>query len=73
MSHIKEIRDLTKEQLEVMINDLNRDIFSLKNQLAGTRKLEKPHLLKEKKKDRARALLVLAEKSALAKKQEGKK
>ena len=67
MSHIKEMRDLTKEQLETMIEDLNRDIYELKNQLSSARKLEKPHLLKEKKKDRARAMFILAEKTEVKK------
>lgn len=61
------MRDLTKEQLETMIEDLNRDIYELKNQLSSARKLEKPHLLKEKKKDRARAMFILAEKTEVKK------
>ena len=68
MSNIKEVRELPEDQLEVLIEDLNRDIFILKNQLAVTRKLEKPHELKDKKRDRARAILALSEK----KKQKGK-
>ncbi len=67
MSHIKEMRDLTKEQLESMLADLNREIYELKNQLSAARKLEKPHLLKEKKKDRARAMFILAEKTEVKK------
>ena len=61
------MRDLTVEQLELMIDDLNVEIYDLKNQLSSTRKLEKPHLLKEKKKDRARALFILAEKQEVKK------
>ena len=67
MSHIKEMRDLTKEQLESMLADLNREIYELKNQLSAARKLEKPYLLKEKKKDRARAMFILAEKTEVKK------
>ena len=63
MSHIKEMRDLTTGQLESMLEDLNREIYELKNQLSSARKLEKPHLLKEKKKDRARVMFILAEKT----------
>ena len=60
--NIEEIRDLTKEQLETFIEDLKKEIFALKNQLAMTRKLEKPHLIKDKRRDIARALMVLEEK-----------
>ena len=67
MSHLKEMRDLTTGQLESMLEDLNREIYELKNQLSAARKLEKPHLLKEKKKDRARAMFILAEKTEVKK------
>jgi large subunit ribosomal protein L29 len=59
---VEEIRNLDEEQLETFIEDLKKEIFELKNQLAMTRKLEKPHLIKEKRRDIARALMVLAEK-----------
>lgn len=62
MSNIKEMRDMTVDQLEVFIEDLDKELFQLKNQLAMMRKLEKPHLVKDKKRDKARALMVLAEK-----------
>ena len=62
MSNIKELRELPQEQLEVHIEDLNKEIYELKNRLAISRKLEKPHLLRDKKKDRARAILALSEK-----------
>jgi large subunit ribosomal protein L29 len=62
MSNFKELKQLPLDQLEVMIEDLDKEIFQMKNQLAMNRKLEKPHLLKDKKKDKARAILALAEK-----------
>lgn len=62
MSNIKELRELPQEQLEVLVEDLRKEIFELKNRLAVSRKLEKPHLLKDKRKDRARAILALSEK-----------
>ena len=67
MSNINEIRELPLDQLEVLIEDLNKEIYELKNQLMVARKLEKPHQLRDKKKDRARAILALSEK----KKQKG--
>lgn len=62
MSNINELRELSLEQLQSLINDLNKEIFDLQNRLAMNRKLEKPHQLKDKKKDRARAMLVFSEK-----------
>ena len=55
-------RNLTKEELEVFVEDKKKEIFGLKNQLAMMRKLEKPHLINDKRKDIARALIVLSEK-----------
>lgn len=62
MSNIKELRDLPIEQLEVLIEDLSKEIFNLKSQLALQKKIEKPHLIREKRRDRARAIMVLEEK-----------
>ena len=67
MSHIKEMKDLTEEQLEAMLADLKHEIYDLKCKLAAARKLEKPHLLKEKKRDLSRVLFVLAEKKRVKK------
>ncbi len=63
MSNFNELKQLPLDQLEVLIEDLGKEIYQLKNQLAMNRKLDKPHLIKDKKKDRARAMLVLAEKT----------
>jgi len=62
MSGMKELRELDIKQLEVIVEDGKKAIFALKNQLAMMKKLEKPHLIREKKKDIARALMVLSEK-----------
>ena len=62
MSNIKELRELPEDQLQVHIEDLSKEIYELKNQLARTHKLEKSHHLRDKKKDRARAILALSEK-----------
>ena len=50
------------EELEAQHEDLCRDIFMLTNELRVSRKLDKPHELTEKKKDRARILTVLRQK-----------
>jgi large subunit ribosomal protein L29 len=63
MSKIQTIRDMSLDQLNVLIADLENEIYDLKNKLAMTRKLEKPHILRDKKKDRARAIMILKEKN----------
>ena len=62
MLKAKELINQTAEELERQHEDLCRDIFELSNELCVSRKLEKPHQLKEKKKDRARVLTVLRQK-----------
>ena len=61
MKKAKEMRELSDEQLENLVYDLSREIYELKNELATTHKLEQPHLIKEKKHEKARALTILCE------------
>ncbi len=53
-----------KEEKEMLaqVADLDREIFNLRNELATQRKLEKPHLIKEKRKEKARLLTILTQK-----------
>ncbi|MBM3183896.1 MAG: 50S ribosomal protein L29 [Chlamydiae bacterium] len=55
----KELKDESAHSLQAMATDLDREIFALRNELAWNRKLEKPHLLKEKRKQKARVLTAL--------------
>lgn len=50
------------EELQVQYRDISKEIFDLNNELRMARKLEKPHLLREKKKNRARVLTALRQK-----------
>ena len=61
MKKREEIKSMTDEQLKNLVEDLEKELFELKNHLATTKKLEKPHLIKEKKKQKARALTLLSE------------
>jgi len=56
------LQEQSKEELEAMKEDMDKDIFALTNELKTNRKLERPHLLREKKKIRARILTILGEK-----------
>ncbi|MDR2539196.1 MAG: 50S ribosomal protein L29 [Chlamydiales bacterium] len=64
MPKAKELRDQSKEELQALYADLSKEIFELRNELKTTRKSEKPHLIRLKKRDRARVLTILQEKQA---------
>ncbi len=49
------------EELQKAAADLEAEIFMLRNELALQRKLEKPHLLKEKRHERARILTLMTQ------------
>lgn len=59
-----ELINQSEEELLAQYEDACRAIFELTNELRVSRKLEKPHELKEKKKDRARILTVLRQKKS---------
>jgi len=63
MLKMEDLKSEGVEKLKALDQDLSREIYGLKCELKGTRKLEKPHLLREKKKDRARVLTALQQKS----------
>ncbi|NGX46798.1 MAG: 50S ribosomal protein L29 [Chlamydiae bacterium] len=62
MDRMKEFKDQSVEELKALFRDLSKDIFELKNEISMTRKIDKPHLLGEKKRDRARVLTLLSQK-----------
>lgn len=53
------LKDMSVNELEAMLVDLRKEHFNLINELKRAKKLEKPHLLRTKKKDIARLLTVL--------------
>lgn len=62
MLKAKELINQSIEELEAHCEDLSREIFELMNELKLARKLDKPHLISQKRRDRARILTVLREK-----------
>ncbi len=56
------LREKTEDELISLYTELDKEIFALRNELKVARKLEKPHLLREKKKTKARILTILGEK-----------
>lgn len=59
MSKTKDLANQTIDELKATARELDREIFKLRNELSTQRRLEKPHLLKEKRKNRARALTLM--------------
>lgn len=53
----KEIQSIP--EMEASVIDLEKQIFALRNELSVQRKLEKPHLLKAQRHQKARLLTAL--------------
>ena len=62
MLKAKELINQSVEELEAQYEDLCKEIFELMNEVKLATNLDKPHLIQEKKRDRARVLTVLREK-----------
>lgn len=62
MTKAKELRNQSESELKALYQDLSREMFQLRNEMKLTRKMEKPHLVRMKKKDRARVMTILSEK-----------
>jgi len=56
-----QLRDQAIEELEAVLFDSKKELYLLQNQLRQTKKLEKPHLLIQIKKDIAKILTVIKE------------
>lgn len=63
-----EFRDMSNEELDATYQDLLKEVYHLRNEFKQSRKLEKPHLIPQKKKEIARLLTVKHEKQLAKKK-----
>jgi large subunit ribosomal protein L29 len=64
MAKKKEIKESSSvEEMHAKVHDLEKEIFALRNELAMNRKLDKPHLIKAKRKEKARLLTFITQKS----------
>lgn len=70
MAKASEYRDQSAAELEAAYEDIRKELFQLKNEVRRTKKVDKPHLFGQKKKDLARLLTVMNEKR-LASQQSG--
>ena len=51
MLKMKDLNGQTKAELQQQFELLSAEVFNLKCELSVSRKLDKPHMLKDKKKD----------------------
>lgn len=64
MKKASEFRDQSLEELEAVCRDTRKELFQLVNEWQRTKKLDKPHQLRQKKKEIARLLTVITEKQS---------
>lgn len=65
MGRFDQFKDQTVDELIAVYRDLSKEIFDMKNELSISRKIEKPHLVKLKKRDRARVLTAIHQKGGV--------
>ena len=58
-NQVEELRALSKEELNVSLLEVSKEIFKTRNEKNQNKKLDKPHQLIEMKKKRARILTIL--------------
>lgn len=67
MSKASTFRDMAVSELEAALVDLNKELYNLVNEMKRSKKHEKPHLIRLKKKDKARLLTIIHEKQSINK------
>lgn len=66
MKKAKEFRDQSLQELEAICLDARKELFTLINQMKQSKKVEKPHLARHKKREIALLLTVINEKKRAA-------
>lgn len=62
MTKANNLRDMAIPDLELAVDDINKELFALVNERKRAKKMDKPHLIREKKKHKARLLTIISEK-----------
>lgn len=65
MTKASNLRDMTVQEIELAVSDANKELYALVNEMKRAKKLEKPHLIRETKKKKARLLTILHEKQSV--------
>ena len=66
MDRMKEFKDQSIKDLKALYPQLAKELFEMKNELRTTKKLDKPHLIAKKRRDRARVLTLINQQEAKA-------
>jgi len=61
MAKVKELRDQSQEELKALYQDLSKELFQLRTEMKVTRKMQQPHQVRIKKRNRARVMTILRE------------
>lgn len=64
MLNSNQLKEQSVDELKLMYIDLTKELFNFSNEVKRTRKMEKPHLMREKRRDRARILTELRQRGA---------
>lgn len=59
MSKKKEFENQSVEELKATYLELSKKMFEMRNEISTTHKIEKAHLLRNAKRDRARVMTIL--------------
>lgn len=65
MNQMSEFKNQSVDELRALYHDLSKEIFEFRNEIRINRKLEKPHALRKKKKDRARVMTAIRQKGGI--------
>lgn len=63
MSKVQTFRDMSPEELQAACLDKRKELFQLVNERKQAQQFEKPHRIKQTKKEIARVLTILREKT----------
>ncbi len=64
MAKAKDLREQSDQELQAQCEDLRQEIFQMKNALAMRKEEIKPNAIREKRKDVARILTILAQRQS---------
>jgi large subunit ribosomal protein L29 len=56
------LNDQQEHELSARLIDIDRELFALRNELAMNKKLDKPHLIRARRKEKAQILTNLTQK-----------
>ncbi len=67
----KELRNMSEEDMKGHLEDAEKELYYMRNEQSISKKIEKPHLVKQRKKEKARILTILREKQRVQERNNG--